>query len=518
VPKKSTRPAPTSRRPDGRQTYDVVIAGGGPAGSTLAWKLASQGMKVLVLERAKFPREKVCGDYVEPRGLRILSQMGGLDALEATSPLPITHSSTWVDDRCEYSDRIPFYGVHDTLPPHGYIVPRHVLDTLLLAIAAQQGAEVRYETYVTGFTWNGPSGRDGVTVQAQCKGASDTWRARAIVGADGVNSVVARTARLLVNDPRHIALSQRAYVTGFSGRLGEAAFFFDAEFFPGYGWMFPMSGGMANVGVGILKETCQREGIAVPELFQQFFEKLKVAHPACRKLKLAKPAIGGIVKTYGCAGPNYFDRGLLIGDAGCFVDPMTGEGITPAMESALLAARVLTGALQDGNLDAEALSIYEQEHRNYFGPAMVFTDLCATTLRNPHYWPSWKRAIVRGCRLAQRDKSFAATAGGCFGGIEVQPAGILAEVWKKTAEQLIALGPQSAVELMQGKFTTASSALREGAGWLADSWKSIWDDPAWHAKWAIDVQGKWVHALDFMVQGRADPRTKGLSLETQTIT
>jgi menaquinone-9 beta-reductase len=518
VPTKSTRPAPTSRPPDGRQTYDVVIAGGGPAGSTLAWKLASQGMKVLVLERAKFPREKVCGDYVEPRGLRILSQMGGLDALEATSPLPITHSSTWVDDRCEYSDRIPFYGVHDTLPPHGYIVPRHVLDTLLLAIAAQQGAEVRYETYVTGFTWNGPSGRDGVTVQAQCKGASDTWRARAIVGADGVNSVVARTARLLVNDPRHIALSQRAYVTGFSGRLGEAAFFFDAEFFPGYGWMFPMSGGMANVGVGILKETCQREGIAVPELFQQFLEKLKVAHPACRKLKLAKPAIGGIVKTYGCAGPNYFDRGLLIGDAGCFVDPMTGEGITPAMESALLAARVLTGALQDGNLDAEALSIYEQEHRNYFGPAMVFTDLCATTLRNPHYWPSWKRAIVRGCRLAQRDKSFAATAGGCFGGIEVQPAGILAEVWKKTAEQLIALGPQSAVELMQGKFTTASSALREGAGWLADSWKSIWDDPAWHAKWALDVQGKWVHALDFMVQGRADPRTKGLSLETQTIT
>ncbi|MFZ0274288.1 MAG: NAD(P)/FAD-dependent oxidoreductase [Acidobacteriaceae bacterium] len=511
MPTKSTRPAPTSRPPDGRQTYDVVIAGGGPAGSTLAWKLASQGMKVLVLERAKFPREKVCGDYVEPRGLRILSQMGGLAALEATLPLPITHSSTWVDDRCEYSDRIPFYGVQDTLPPHGYIVPRHVLDTLLLAIAAQQGAEVRYETYVTGFTWNGPSGRDGVTVQAQCKGASDTWHARAIVGADGVNSVVARTAGLLVNDPRHIALSQRAYVTGFSGRLGEAAFFFDAEFFPGYGWMFPMSGGMANVGVGILKETCQREGIAVPELFQQFLEKLKVAHSACRRLKLAKPAIGGIVKTYGCAGPNYFDRGLLIGDAGCFVDPMTGEGITPAMESALLAARVLTGALQDGNLDAEALSIYEQEHRNYFGPAMVFTDLCATTLRNPHYWPSWKRAIVRGCRLAQRDKSFAATAGGCFGGIEVQPAGILAEVWKKTAEQLIALGPQSAVELMQGKFTTASSALREGAGWLADSWKSIWDDPAWHAKWALDVQGKWVHALDFMVQGRADPRTKGLS-------
>jgi menaquinone-9 beta-reductase len=513
---KSGRATQRSRGRSASAGYDVIIAGGGPAGSTLAWKLASQGAKVLVLERTKFPREKVCGDYVEPRGLRILGQMGGLAALEATSPLPITHSSTWVDDRCEYSDKIPFYGVHDTLPPHGYIVPRHVLDTLLLEIAAKQGADVHYETYVTGFAWNGSSGRDGVTVQAQCRGASCNWRAQAVVGADGANSVVARTAGLLVNDPRHIALSQRAYVTGYSGSLGEAAFFFDGEFFPGYGWMFPMSGGMANVGVGVLKETCQREGIAVPELFQQFFEKLKASHPACRKLKLSRPAIGGIVKTYGCAGANFFDRGLLIGDAGCFVDPMTGEGITPAMESALLAARVLSGALKDGDFSAGALSIFEKEHRDYFGPAMAFTDLCAATLRNPHYWPSWKKAIVRGCRLAQHDKTFSATAGGCFGGIEVQPLGILAEVWKKTAEYLIALGPTSVAELARGRTTTAAAALREGVGWLTDSWKSICDDPVWHASWALEVQGKWVRAANYMARGGTDPRTQGVRQESRT--
>ena len=159
------------------------------------------------------------------------------------------------------------------------------------------------------------------------------------MGADGTNSVVARTAGLLLNDPRHIALSQRAYVTGYSGSLGEAAFFFDKEFFPGYGWMFPMSGGMANIGVGILKETCQREGIAragiVPPILREAQslpsrvspdEALQAGHRRNRE-------------AYGSAGPNFFDRGLLIGDAGCFVDPMTGEGITPAMESALLAAQ-----------------------------------------------------------------------------------------------------------------------------------------------------------------------------------
>ncbi len=503
-----------SRTKSASAIYDVIVAGGGPAGSTLAWKLASQGAKVLVFERTRFPREKVCGDFVEPRGLRILGQMGALAALESTSPLPITHSSTWVDDRCEYSSKIPFYGMHRTLLPHGYIVPRHFLDTLLLETAAQHGAEVHYESYVTSFAWNGTSGRDGVTVEVQRKGDSQSWRARAIVGADGTNSVVARTAGLLVNDPRHIALSQRAYVTGYSGSLGEAAFFFNRELFPGYGWMFPMSGGFANIGVGILKETCQREGIVVPELFRQFFEKLKASHPACRQMKLYKPAIGGIVKTYGASGPNFFDRGLLIGDAGCFVDPMTGEGITPAMESALLAARVLTDALDEGDLGASALSIYENDHCGYFGPAMAFTDLCATILRNPHYWPSWKKAIVRACRLAQHDRAFATIAGGCFGGIEVQPAGILAEVWKKTVENLLALGPKSVAELSQGKITTATSALLEGVGWFTDSWKSVCDDPIWHASWTLDVQRKWVRALDYMAQGGTDPRTQGLLQES----
>jgi len=215
------------------------------------------------------------------------------------------------------------------------------------------------------------------------------------------------------------------------------------------------------------------------------------------------------------AGPNFFDRGLLIGDAGCFVDPMTGEGITPAMESALLAARVLTSVLKDGNLDASALSIYEKEHRDYFGPAMAFTDLCAAILRNPHYWPSWKKAIVRGCQLAQHDKAFAATAGGCFGGIEVRPLGILAEVWMKAAENLIALGPISVAELTRGKITTATAALLEGVGWLTDSWKSICDDPVWHASWALDVQEKWVGALEYMAQGGTDPRTQGVRQESR---
>src|SRR5262249_52786824 len=140
--------------------------------------------------------------------------------------------------------------------------------------------------------------------------------------------------------------------------IGEAVFYFDNDFFPGYGWMFPMGRGVANLGVGILSETASRLSINIPRLFDDFVKKLKSTHHRCGGLELLGPPIGGIVKTYGGAGRNYFSGGVLIGDAGSFVDPMTGEGITPAMDSALLASNVIVDALSAGRTDAEFLSAF----------------------------------------------------------------------------------------------------------------------------------------------------------------
>ncbi len=485
----------------GERRADVVVVGGGPAGSTMAWSLAQRGIRVLVLERAHFPREKVCGDYVEPRGLRILEAMGSLPRLEQAGPLPITHSATYVDSACAYRNPIPFYGVSEGLPPHGYIIPRDVLDDEMLAAAGRAGAIVHQGTAATGVRID----QNGVEVEAGRGARTVRYRAHLVVGADGANSVVARGSGLAVDDPRHIAVAQRAYATVAGDvDVGEAAFFFDETLFPGYGWMFPMAGGRVNVGVGILAETRSRLGVHVPDLFAEFVERLRRVHTQCGQLELCAPPIGGIVKTYGGHGRNHFERGVLIGDAGSFVDPMTGEGITPAMESALLAAPVLEAALEEGCYDEARLAEYDDAFRGYFDPSMIFLDLCATMLRNRHLARPWLRALDRGCRIAQEDEDFARGAAGYFGGLDVRPFGILGAMWVQVVRDLALIWPR----FVAGG--TAGTSIGDLVHWQSALTRSALADPFWHARWALDVQRKWAALLAAAPAHRSDPRAAGL--------
>ena len=481
-----------------KRDADVIVVGGGPGGSTLAWELASRGINVLLLERTRFPREKVCGDYVEPRGLRILQRMGALGALKRRKPLPITDSATYVDWTCRYRGPIPFYDGGDGLAPHGYIVPRDVLDDVMLRAAEKAGARVLEETQATEVETR----RDGVVVTAGRGDKTVRFRAALVAGADGANSVVGKPHGLPVDDPRHVAVAQRAYAT-VEEDVGEAVFCFDERLFPGYGWMFPMAGGRVNIGVGILSETRQRLGVHVPDLFVDFVEGLRRHHPRCARLELEGPPIGGIVRTYGAAGPNHFDRGVLVGDAGSFVDPMTGEGITPAMESALLAAPVLAEALERGRYSTAALSGYETAFRAYFDPAMSFLDLCAATLRNPYMARPWLKALGRGCDLAQADEDFARLGGGYFGGLDVQPFGILGAMWVRVIQDVAGVWPRL---LTGGGGTTVADLVEWQAAWS----RSFVADPLWHTRWTLDVQRKWLRLLA-AAPGGADPRLAGIS-------
>ena len=218
--------------------------------------------------------------------------------------------------------------------------------TTMLATAAAAGATVHEETSVTsvdagpdGRRGRGPAGREDRPLSGKA-------------GRRGRRRQLGRRRRasgLTVDDPRYIAVAQRAYAT-VDGDVGEAAVLLRRGPLPRLRLGVPAGRRRVNLGVGILSETRERpRRPRARSCSPTFVEGLRACTPRQRRLELCCPPIGGIVKTYGAAGPNHFDGGVLVGDAGSFVDPMTGEGITPAMESALLAAPVSDrAALDDG--------------------------------------------------------------------------------------------------------------------------------------------------------------------------
>jgi hypothetical protein len=190
---------------------------------------------------------------------------------------------------------------------------------------------------------------------------------------------------------------------------------------------------------------------------------------------------------------------------------MTGEGITPAMESALLAAPVLASALERGRFDAGQLSAYETAFRDYFDPSMRFLDLCATTLRNRHLAGPWLKALARACDLAREDPAFALTSGSSFGGLDIQPFGILGQLWVRVTQDVLLAWPRFFSGLTAGGSHRRGTSLGDLLEWQVGLSRSALSDPIWHAKWALDVQRQWAALLATTQGGQPDPRVTGLS-------
>jgi geranylgeranyl reductase family protein len=482
------------------EDYDVIVCGGGPAGSAMAWALSRQGVRVAVVERSRFPREKVCGDFVEPGGLRILAAMQCLDAVEAGSPIPITHVRSYVESELAYREKIPYYEPRLGLPPHGYIVPRSELDTHLLECARSASANVYEGCTVDRVVREGSV----VSVGARVDGKRLELRAPLVVGADGTESIVARSFGLERTDPRYICVSQRGYVEGVAV-TGEAATWFYDDIFPGYAWMFPFKGGRANIGVGVLKEASKRYDLSVPKLFQGFIEKLRREHLGCADIRLTRRPLGGIVKSYAGITRNHFDGGLLVGDAGSFADPLTGEGITPGMESALIASDTLVAALEQGRFDAEFLSRFDRDFRGYFDPAMRYLQVIATLMRNRDLREYCLSAIARGFAEATRDPVFARVAGASFGGLELRPSAIMGQVWTKIGHYFAEGSAEVGLALLRGRPVPSGGLVDDVAAWQRGMTRSFLSDPRWHLSWLGDLART---SAQFMWTPR-NPRLRG---------
>lgn len=332
-------------------THDVVIAGAGPGGSSAAHYLARSGLRVLLLDKADFPRDKTCGDGLTPRAVGMLHELGLLDdmlragrRIDRVEVVAPSGRSTSAPIRADGSRD------HYTL-----IVPRLTLDHGLRDRAVASGAAFEGRTHVVGVQ----ADAEGVIVRAERDGRPVSVRARMAVVATGANLKLLRAMGLVRKTPP-MMLATRAYFEGLRGLGQPMQIRFDGVPMPGYGWVFPLSDSSANVGAGYFTTGWAWRR---PDTSRAAFDAF-VQHPPVRALlegaRPAGPIRGYPIRVDFTTAPTFGERVLLLGEAAGLVNPMTGEGIDYALESGKLAAEHLAGMFARGDFSPRSHAKYDR--------------------------------------------------------------------------------------------------------------------------------------------------------------
>lgn len=390
---------------------DVAVIGGGPAGAATAAHLAGRGIDVTVIDHKPFPRDKVCGDFVGPVALVELERLGTTGAGGYRTSNIVREAALYLDGKPLIVRSIPEV---PGLPPHGRVVRRMQLDAWIMETARSAGASVLERHRVAGFERD----RRGVVLTvAGPGGRSSSLRARAVVGADGSNSQMARVLRResLRKDKRIIAV--RGYYRGIRGPADRADLYFSARSFPGYYWLFPTGPGEANVGVGMVLRTVPPTDEHLRELLLALVRDDPSLRDRIGDGELEGKILGWPLTTYDPGLAITADRMLLVGDAAGLINPLNGEGIQYALLSARWAAEVLEEGLAHDRLSRRALRPYPATVERHLRYDMALAQMIVQLIRNRSLNAVWLRALRILVGRSKVDPDFAYTAGGILSGL-----------------------------------------------------------------------------------------------------
>ena len=336
------------------ERYDLVVVGAGPGGSATAHYASRAGLETLLLDRQEFPRDKPCGDGLMPHAASEVSLMGLGDWLE--EPHHGKFSGFSIYTRTAYLRQ----GLPPSLNgPRGYVVRREETDAKLLERALAAGAEFRAGARATELL-RSPAG-DVTGVGATSGGEDLRFEAPLVVAADGVGGFAGTGMKAHQN-----AVARRQYYRGVDGPHKEDLHIFITKDMndngAGYGWIFYLGDGRANVGAGVSTGTLARTGRNLKDFFDRFLEEPQIAP----WLEGAEPE--GPVKSWslkmGMWGAKRYAQGLMmVGDAGSMVHPISGEGVGYALESGRLAAAFAHEAHARRDFSVSVLAGYERQLR-----------------------------------------------------------------------------------------------------------------------------------------------------------
>ena len=340
--------------------YDVIIIGGGPAGATCALRLRHSGLQVLLIDKAAFPRQKICGDAVAGRSIKTLFACCP-EVIDNFRQFPAKTRTT--KSRVHVNNQKPFdiHWVNEV-----YCCMRYDFDNFLINAVRQYAPNVTIledfpidfvkKTTLTGVS--GSNQEESVRVGNQAKQVF--FDTKMLVGCDGAQSVVTKNMTSTKMSPEDHAGAVRAYFKGVKGlETNTTEVFYSSAFSPGYLWVFPLSEGVANVGFGMQTAKISEKRVNLRTSLSDFIQQTPVLRGRFEGSEQLGKVEGFGLPLGSRRVPMSGDNFLLAGDAASLIDPASGAGISNAISSGKVAAEIIEKAYKTQNFTADFLKEYE---------------------------------------------------------------------------------------------------------------------------------------------------------------
>jgi geranylgeranyl reductase family protein len=338
-----------------KSEYDVIIVGGGPSGSTAAAYLGKAGKDVLLVDRAKFPRDKTCGDGISGKSVHVLQELGLTDTIKDIEHLDmygVTFSSP--NGTVIEIDSAP----KGTKEPPGYVCRREIFDNFLFQNMKKYATTIE-QFFVDDLIREGDKvvGISGTNMATKEK---MTFKAKVVVCADGAGGITIRKLNVVNTKEEHQVSALRAYYDNVEGMNNKIELHFVKEALPGYFWIFPLPNKTANVGIGMLVSDMKKKGMNLEKLMYDIIEK----HPMFKDRFKNSKKISEVKRWHlplGSWRPKTYGNGyVLVGDTASLIDPFTGEGIGNALISGKIASKIIMKAFEKNDFSENVLGEYQK--------------------------------------------------------------------------------------------------------------------------------------------------------------